>query len=90
VFQERHRPVKQTEAPSRTFFKKCGQGRAGLTSTPEVLIREGGCSSSRLLVASWQRTCFIMEKIDPWFMLSFENDQSYLPRKCTPHTKPFK
>lgn len=31
-----------------------------------------------------------MEKIDPWFMLSFENDQSYLPRKCTPHTKTFK
>lgn len=45
-------------------------GRAGLTSTPEVLIREGGCSSSGLLVASWQRTLFIMEKIDPWFMLS--------------------
>ena len=21
-----------------------------------------------------------MEKTDPWFMLSFENDQSYLPR----------
>lgn len=65
-------------------------GRAGLTSTPEVLIREGGCSSSGLLVASWQRTLFIMEKIDPWFMLSFENDQSYPRRKCTPHTKTFK
>lgn len=65
-------------------------GRAGLTSMPEVLIREGGCSSSGLLVASWQRTLFIMEKIDPWFMLSFENDQSYPRRKCTPHTKTFK
>ena len=44
MFQERHRPVKQTAAPSSPFLKS-GQGRAGLTSMPEVLIREGGCSS---------------------------------------------
>lgn len=49
MFQEKHRPVKQTEAPSPPFLKS-GQGRAGLTSMPQALIREGGCSS---LVCWW-------------------------------------
>ena len=50
MFQERHRPVKQTEAPSSPFLKKSGQGREEDGQGWSDLHAKGADKGRRLLL----------------------------------------